>query len=113
MRILIVAIGLLMASTANASQFDGIYRLNKSWDCKSIGMDGGAIEISGNTFAGVESTCSMTNPTRVRGMNAVLYDLNCSGEGETWSMRLMIMKQARGIAIISNDSIGEWQRCPN
>jgi hypothetical protein len=112
MRIMIATTIALIATIANASQFDGKYRLNQHWDCKIVGMDGGAIRISGTKFEEVESSCSMTRPTKVRDMDAVLYDLNCSGEGETWSERVMIMKQQNGIAIIRRGSVGEWQLCP-
>ena len=74
-----------MVSAVHAGQFDGKYRLNKHWDCKSVGMDGGAMEIRGGKLHGVESLCLITNPTKIRGMDAVLYDLQCSGEGENCS----------------------------
>ena len=112
MRTIIFMLLLFMVSGVHAGQFDGKYRLNKQWDCKSVGMDGGAMEIRGGKLHGVESLCLMTNPTKIRGMDAVLYDLKCSGEGETWSDRLMLLKQKNGIYHIRNGWVSKWERCP-
>ncbi len=103
----------LMPLTVNASPYDGRYRLNSSWDCRSVGSDGGAIRIQGNSFEGVESSCQMSNPTTVRDMAAHLYDLSCSGEGETYSYRIMIMRADQGdIYLINKGNASLWQKCP-
>ncbi len=113
MKTLIILLSLLAANTAMASGLDGKYRFNGQWDCKSIGMDGGAIAITGNIFTGVESSCKMKNPVKVRDMKATLYDLECSGEGEKWTTRAMFMRHDEGLVIIRPGTAGTlWQRCP-
>ncbi len=113
MKVLIILLLLLAPGAAMASGLDGKYRMNEQWDCKSIGMDGGAIAINGNIFTGVESSCKMKNPVKLRDMNATLYDLECGGEGENWTTRAMFMRHDEGLIIIWPGTTGTiWQRCP-
>ncbi|PLX43828.1 MAG: hypothetical protein C0605_03590 [Hyphomicrobiales bacterium] len=101
------------AAGAGPGPYDGKYRLNGSWDCRNVGVDGGAIRITGDHFEGVESSCQMTNPTTVRDMGAHLYDLMCSGEGETYSYRLMLMRaDDGGLYLITKGGAVHWQKCP-
>lgn len=111
-RSVVVAIGVLMSTSAFAGEFDGVYRLNKHWDCTSVGLDGGAVSVTGNKYRGVEEECTLSNPTRVRGIDAVLYDTICTGEGETRRDRLMYMKAyGGGLYIISRGSVVHWEKC--
>jgi len=111
MRVLFFIAFIFISSVSLAGEFDGKYRLNKSWDCTSVGSDGGAISIKGKKFFGVESFCAMTNPVKVRDFNATLYDLDCSGEGEKWNSRMMFMHKEGGIYIVQKGSVGKWERC--
>lgn len=111
MRTIIFLLSIFVASAVQAGQFDGKYRLNKHWDCKTVGMDGGAMEIRSGKLRGVESLCLMKNPIAVRGMEAVLYDLECNGEGETWSNRLMLLKQKGGLLYIQDGFATQWRHC--
>lgn len=110
MRTIIFMLSFFMLTAVQAGQFDGKYRLDMNWDCKTVGMDGGAIQIRGGKLHGVESTCLMKKPAKVRGMDAVLYDLQCSGEGETWSNRLMLIKQKGGILYIQDGFATQWKQ---
>ena len=105
----------LLATTANATPFDGLYRPDatwaEGWDCVSVGSDGGALSIENNTFNGVENTCTLSNPTPVRGMDAILYDAECSGEGMTNKERMMIMRTYSGIAIVRDLSVAPMVSC--
>ena len=51
----------LTGTTATATDYDGIYRPNiaaaANWNCRNLGMDGGALAIQGDRFIGVENTC--------------------------------------------------------
>lgn len=102
----------LLALPAVAGPYDGTYRPDaswaESWDCKSIGSDGGALAVRDDTFFGVENTCDLTNPVKVRDMNATLYDAQCSGEGLV-SRELMISD--RGILLIRDGFASELKRC--
>jgi hypothetical protein len=96
-----------------AGPYDGTYRYDNGWNCRDIGSDGGAIRIANGRSHGVENNCRMTNPVAIRGMKATLYDRDCSGEGETWSDRIMLMRQDGGKLLIVNQGVSHvWQRCP-
>ena len=103
MRIAIIAL-ILSAGPLAAGSYDGIYRPDadwaQGWDCTSIGMDGGALAIRDNTFYGVESACEMTNPTAIRDMDATLFDMQCSAEGDTYQARVMLMSTPEGVLVI-------------
>ena len=105
----------MLAGPALAGPFDGIYRPDQpfaeGWDCQSVGQDGGALAVQGDIFTGVENQCRLTNPVQVTGMDAVLYDAECAGEGETYSYRLMLMRLPDGIAVIQDGSVSELLTC--
>ena len=105
----------MLAGPALAGPFDGIYRPDQpfaeGWDCQSVGQDGGALAVQGDIFTGVENQCRLTNPVQVTGMDAVLYDAECAGEGETYSYRLMLMRLPDGIAVIQDGSVNELLTC--
>ncbi|AHM05212.1 hypothetical protein roselon_02925 [Roseibacterium elongatum DSM 19469] len=63
---------------------------------------------------GLENACTLTDPVEVRGMDAMLFDTQCNGEGVAYDGgRVMLMATRAGIAIISDGSVVEWTRCPN
>ncbi len=115
MRTLFVFIAIALAnliSQAHAGPFDGKYRLNKSWDCKNVGADGGAIRIGKGLFETIENTCTMKNPTKIRGMSGILYDMECAGEGETYKERMLFIFQNNKLFILSDTVNSTWQICP-
>ena len=97
---------LTFSQAAFAQNLDGRYRpvgiVGESWDCKSVGQDGGALAIANGAFLGVESRCSMQNPTALRRLDATLFDLVCHGPVEAWTRRVIIMRTPNGIAMIEN-----------
>ena len=115
MRTLFVLIIISLANLipqAHAGPFDGNYRLNKSWDCKNVGADGGAIRIGKGLFEAVDNTCTMKNPTKIRGMSGMLYDVECAGEGETFKERMLFIFQNNKLFILSDTGNSTWQICP-
>ena len=112
-----LCVTLLAAATpVLATPYDGVFRPNyawaEGWDCQSIGMDGGAVAIQGDQLLGVENSCTLTDPVEVRGMEATLYDAECSGEGTTYTERLMLMSSGDGgVVVIRNGWASEWARC--
>lgn len=81
-----------------------------------IGVDAGmtrfALRIEDSVVHGVESACRMTNPVQVRGLGAVLYDLDCTGEGDTWSLRALMMIDAEGQLVYIADGFAHvYPRC--
>ena len=100
---------------ATGGPFEGLYRPNfdatRSWDCQTIGIDGGALAVQGDRLRGIETECALSDPVEVRGMAAVLYDAACSGEGETNAERVMLMTHAYGIYVIRDGIVADWLRC--
>ena len=94
------------AAAYAAGPFDGTFRPNHDstihWDCTSIGQDGGAMSIRGNELVGTEWGCLLTDPVRVRGMNALLYNGVCASEGTEYSERIMLMKSEHGVYVIGD-----------
>lgn len=101
------------ATSLAAGPFDGIYRPDGSatWDCTSIGQDGGALAVQDDVYYGVESACQLTNPVAVNGMSAVLYDGECNGEGESYSKRIMLMRVPEGLAVIQDGYVNLLRSC--
>jgi hypothetical protein len=112
---LIAALATMVAAPLAAGPFDGIYRPDyawaEGWDCQSVGQDGGALAVQGDVFTGVENQCLLTNPVPVTGMDAILYDAQCAGEGESYSYRIMLMRLPEGIAVIQDGSVSELRTC--
>lgn len=108
-------VAVLATGAANATPYDGLYRPDAAWadywNCKTIGLDGGAMSIAGNIYTAVENQCTLTNPTAIRGMDATLYDAECSAEGDDYVYRMMILKTDAGVTIISNGYAAAWKRC--
>lgn len=108
--------GFLLVSVAAAGPFDGLYSPKmlegEAWDCKSVGMDGGALSIKDDVFEGVESQCKLTNPRQFDGFDAVLYDAECTGEGETYTLPTLMVKTVDGVAVIQEGYVSELVACP-
>jgi len=116
MRLRLVALALTFApGLALATPYDGLFRPNydfaASWDCTNVGMEGGALAIEGDRLFGVENTCTLADPVDVRGMNAVLYDATCSGEGEVYEERIMLMAHDFGVYVIRDAMVADWLSC--
>jgi hypothetical protein len=103
----------VLAQTSNP--FGGLYKPRgaefANWDCETVGQDGGAISINGYEMRGVESFCSLTNPVRVNGMSAMLFDAECAGDGGEWKERIMLMVADFGVYYITDKFVAEWQNC--
>ena len=103
------------STLAQSYPFDGLYKPRgadyENWDCQIVGQDRGAISIKGDELRGIESQCRLLKPTSVNGMDAVLYDMECAGEGEKWTERVMFMKAEFGVYYIINNFVAEWQSC--
>jgi len=96
-----------------ADTFDGVYKQTANAECTLIGVDGGALKIEDNIFYGVEVECRMTSPIDVSDMNATLYEMQCTGEGSTWTERAMLMADAEedGLYMIWDGYAFRYDRC--
>ena len=75
------------------------------------------IPFNGNSIDFCEETCTLTNPTSVRGLNATLYDFDCRADGDSMlAGRVMILRQKtmggkRTISLITRDETQPIIRC--
>ncbi|KAF0115112.1 MAG: hypothetical protein FD150_1173 [Rhodobacteraceae bacterium] len=101
------------ATSVFAGPFDRLYRPDGAgmWDCTSVGSDGGALAVKDNVFYGVENACTLTNPTQVNGMSAVLNDAECNGEGMPYTKRMMLMRVPEGLAVIQDGYVNVLRAC--
>lgn len=90
----------------------GLYRLNATWDCETLGSDGGAVAIAGDVFIGVESRCQLGNGRAVGSYGAAIFDVQCEGEGTTWDDEYILRRDEwGGLAMITADSVGLMIAC--
>lgn len=105
----------LLPLAAPAGPFDGRYRPNydwaESWDCKSAGVPGGALMISGDTYLAPGADCTLSNPVEVRDMTAVLYDISCKSPDGPERQRVMILAHEFGIYVVADGLVLDWLRC--
>jgi hypothetical protein len=85
----------------------------EGWECtsSSLGSDGGALGVMDGLLHGAGNVCELTKPTQVRGMNAVLYDAVCDGEGTPFTIRMMLMTTESGILVMIDGNASELRSC--
>ncbi|MCG3269384.1 hypothetical protein [Yoonia sp. I 8.24] len=108
-----IAFALLAPNLAFAVPFDGVYKQTAHSECALVGVDGGSLEIKDGIFYGVEMQCRMTNPVDINDMDATIFQMECSGEGQTWSERAILMNDAEqtGIIMVWNGYAFRYSRC--
>ena len=96
-----------------AGPYDGVYKQTANAECLLVGVDGGSVKIEEDIFYGVEVECRMTNQIEIEGMQASLYDMQCTGESETWQERAMLMLEAEdnGLLMIWDGYAFRYDRC--
>ena len=104
---------LMMPGWAFAGPYDGVYKQTAHSECALIGVDGGSLKIEEGIFYGVEVECRLARPVDINEMNATIYHMECSGEGEAWTERAMIMHDAEmtGIYMIWDGYAFRYDRC--
>ncbi|WP_299413956.1 hypothetical protein [uncultured Sulfitobacter sp.] len=109
MRFVLPLLLVAFATVAGAGPYDGRYRPDHpsgdSWDCKTIGKDGGAVLLTSSIFFALGSRCTLRDPVAVSGLDATLYDAVCRGTGDTFQRRIMIMRTANGIAVVQKGAV--------
>ena len=101
---LVAALWPAAAATEGAARFEGDWTIGDPSACV-VGEDSPnfAFRIRGVVFEGLETRCAMTNPVNIRGMEAVLFDMECEGEGDRWTHRSFMMIDQSGALVIIND----------
>lgn len=93
-----------------ARAFDG-------WCLPTDDCTGEPMAIKDDLFGTCEDTCSMKNPRKVQRMDAILYDVMCSGDSGTQpALRTFFMhfKDPTGIsgaAMVNDRGVKELERC--
>jgi len=97
MRALFIALALSAVAGATIAQpfYVGTWRTD-SMNCVADQSDGGALRFSETMFWGTENECQLTNPTEIRGITGILFDMECSGEGMTDVSRLLLLQEEDG-----------------
>lgn len=102
------------SALAQDSAFDGDWAAGDPMTCDMSGGDSEnfALRIRGDQFYGLETECRMTNPVTVPGIGGVLHDMDCTGEGESWSYRAFFMIDRDGqLVMITDGSAVTYPRC--
>lgn len=111
--LLTLSCGVATPALAQGTMFDGDWTDGNPAACV-IGSDSENVgtRIRDGVLYGIESACRMTNPVTVRDMAAVLYDMDCAGEGESWSYRLLLMRNDDGtLTLLGNGWTRVMQGC--
>ena len=110
----LTALALLLPLTGHAQDytFDGLWRADPSSACVHTGEEGTALKVEDETLYGGSTTCNMSNPVDVTGMQAVLYDMACKDEDDTFDGRAMFMNAADGGLLLIWDGYAfKYQAC--
>ena len=102
------AMMILMMTTLPAAALDGVFDTDCSAEVSEM-----RVTIARGEISFWESSCRLTNPVNVRDIDgAVLYDAVCSGEGEEWTLRMLLMPGHDGglIRVVSGFAI-TYDRC--
>lgn len=108
----IVATFAAAPALAQVSPFDGEYGYPDIDGCVVEGYTTcPAVRVEGGRFFGEESACDLVPVAPVPGMNAAVYDMNCSGEGDTWQVRALFHRDLYGILTMTTQD-GSWNYLP-
>ena len=116
----LAVLALLMAGSPSGAQslldrVQGLYYPPNagSWDCATLGMEGGAVGVQGTTLHGVENACDLTDAFPIPGMDAMMFDLTCAAEGTTYDGgKVILVPASDGLGLVWDGFVTFWQRCP-
>lgn len=103
-----LALALMLApGLAGAQDFSGTYQLG---GCGA--PNDGRVQIAGDRISFWESSCTLANPVAVRDMgDGTLFDVVCSGEGESWSYRAFLQQGLEGLIMVRDGMAFTYPRC--
>jgi len=97
-----------------AGRYAGGIGLPQGSPCPPAAPEGGRpVGFEGETYYGANFTCRFHTATPVRGMDAILYDISCTGETGTPydAGRTMLMPTEEGLWFIQDGRMQFWPRC--
>ena len=114
--VIIAAFALMLPLPAPAQdgRFDGDWAVGDPMACDLSGHDTAnfALRIRGDLFRGLETECRMTNPITLPHVGAVIHEMDCTGEGESWSYHALMMLDREGqLVMVSEGSARIYPRC--
>lgn len=105
----------MLASPVVAQNLDGVYYWQDSdpgFGCAESAYAEFQITIEGNKISFVETQCKLGDPVGIRDMaEATLYDAVCTGEGDTWTERMLVYETYDGVALLSRGAARTYTRC--
>lgn len=110
----LTALALLLPVTTHAQDhtFDGMWRADPATACVHTGEENSALKVEDDTLYGGSTTCDMSNPVDVTGMQAVLYDMSCEADDDTFDSRAMFMNAADGGLLLIWDGFAfKYESC--
>lgn len=99
----------LAAPAALAQTHDGDYALDGA--CGA--MSDGRLTVSDGEIVFWESACALQPLSPIPELgNAVIYDITCTGEGESWTDRIVLMNESGGgLIMLRPGFVAEYARC--
>ncbi len=103
----------LLALPAGAQVYTGAYALAELGAQACAPNSDARIEVQSDRILYYESMCLLLDPQPLQGMGgAVLYRLQCTGEGETWTDAAILMQaEGGGLYSIRAGRVFEYQPC--
>ena len=107
------ALAFVLPTVVLSGPYDGLYKQTVHSECALVGVEGGTLKIAESIFHGVEMECRMTNPVDINDMDATIYQMECSGAGQTWTERSILMNDAEtdGLIMVWNGYAFRYERC--
>ena len=106
---------ILLASPVAAQNLDGVYHwvdTDPATSCDTDGYNPFQVTIEGNKVSFVETQCKLGNPEEISDMpEGTLYEAVCSGEGDTWTERMIVYETFDGVALLSRGAARTYTRC--
>lgn len=107
MRLFLALLFITAATVAQAAPFyAGV------WVADGMGCKDG-LRITETEMFGLENRCQLTKPVQIRGIDGVLFDRVCAGEGDSYTDRLLMLNEEGGrLTMFTNGYTIIYDRCP-
>lgn len=100
--ILATLTGLASSALAQAPVFDGNWAANPE-SCNASNSDLVPLWISGDVIQHYESRCALINTLLIPGLPGKIFDMECTGEGESWTTRGLLLLNEDDSIVYSHD----------
>ena len=80
--------------------------------CNAENTDRVPMRIFEDSISFYETSCKLTTPVEIRGMNAKLFDFECAGEGFAWEYRgLLLLNDDDTLEFSADGQTNTFRRC--